>query len=239
MIEIIPAIDIINGKCVRLTRGDYSDVTEYREDPVDLALRFEDHGLTRLHVVDLDGARDGRVINYNTLERIASKSSMVIDAGGGLKTDEDLRIVFESGASMVTGGSIAVKDPTMMEGWLERYGAEKIILGSDFRDRKIAVSGWKEDSGEDLFAFLEHWTGKGIIQTISTDISRDGVLKGPSTAMYREMMERFGELKVIASGGVSKLGDLEDLVEAGVPAVIIGKAIYEGKIELKELEAFL
>jgi phosphoribosylformimino-5-aminoimidazole carboxamide ribotide isomerase len=239
MIDIIPAIDIIGGKCVRLTRGDYSKVTEYSGDPVDMAMRFADHGLKRLHVVDLDGAREGRVINYRTLERIAAKTPLVIDAGGGITSDDDLRIVFESGAVMATGGSIAVKDAERFEGWLAEYGPDSIILGSDFRDGKIAVTGWQEDSGQELLEFLSTWRAKGITKTICTDISRDGVLEGPSLDTYRSILAEFPGLYLVASGGVAGMKDIERLVEAGVPAVIIGKAIYEGRIGLEELGKFL
>lgn len=238
MIDIIPAIDLIGGKCVRLTRGDYSRKTEYG-DPVDMALRFVDHGLKRLHLVDLDGAKEGKVVNYRVLERIASRTPLEIDAGGGIKTDQDLKIVFESGASMATGGSIAVKRPEVFEGWLRAYGPERIILGSDFRDGKIAVSGWEEETAEELIPFLEKWTKKGIVKTICTDISLDGVLQGTSEKVYSKLLERFPELYLVASGGVSGLEDIEALSEKNIPAVIIGKAIYEGKISLTDLEKFV
>lgn len=239
MIEIIPAIDIIGGKCVRLKRGDYSEVTEYSGDPVDMAMRFADHGLKRLHVVDLDGAREGRVVNHRVLERIASKTHLVIDAGGGIKSDDDLRIVFESGAAMATGGSIAVKEPERFADWIAAYGEDRIILGSDFRDGKIAVGAWQEDSGEDLLEFLGTWTEKGITKTICTDISRDGVLAGPSIEIYRSILRTFPGMYLVASGGVSGLKDIERLAEAGIPAVIIGKAIYEGRIGLEEFEKYI
>lgn len=238
MIEIIPAIDIIGGKCVRLTRGDYSKRTEYG-DPLDMAMLFEDHGIARLHLVDLDGAREGRVVNYKVLEQIASHTGLVIDAGGGLKTGEDLRVVFESGAAMATGGSIAVKEPHVFEEWLRQYGPEKIILGSDFINGKIAVSGWMEETGEALIPFLKRWTDKGVLKTICTDISKDGVLEGTSEGIYSEILESFPGLYLVASGGVASVDDLVVLQEMNVPAVIIGKAIYEGKIELTELEQFM
>ncbi|MEX0986397.1 MAG: 1-(5-phosphoribosyl)-5-[(5-phosphoribosylamino)methylideneamino] imidazole-4-carboxamide isomerase [Bacteroidales bacterium] len=237
MIDIIPAIDIIDGKCVRLIRGDYSSKTEYG-DPLDMALQFQDHGIRRLHLVDLDGAREGRVVNYGVLEKIASKTSLVIDAGGGIKSDEDLRIIFEAGAAMITGGSVAVKQPALFERWINRYGPDKIILGSDFLHGKIAVSGWSEDSEEELIPFMEKWTGKGITKTICTDISKDGVLQGTSEEIYREIMATFPELYLVASGGVSSMKDLAALETAKIPAVIIGKAIYEGKITLLELEKY-
>jgi len=238
MIDIIPAIDLIDGKCVRLTKGDYSQKTSYG-DPIDMALLFEDHGLKRLHLVDLDGAREGKVINYRILEKIASRTSLLIDAGGGIKSDEDLRIIFESGAEMVTGGSIAVKSPERFLSWLQEYGNERIILGSDFKDGKIAVSGWTEKSDEDLGDFLEKWMELGIRKTICTDISKDGVLDGPSFETYSEIHEKYPDLYLVASGGVSGLKDIEALVKSGIPGVIIGKAIYEGKIPLKELEQFV
>lgn len=238
MIEIIPAIDIIDGKCVRLTRGDFSQKTEYGADPLDMAMRFVDHGINRLHLVDLDGAKRGKVVNYPIIERIASKTPLVIDVGGGLKTDEDLKIVFESGAAMVTGGSIAVKEPETMEKWLEIYSSRKVILGSDFINGKIAVSGWTEAADQELMDFLEAWITKGIRMTISTDVSKDGVLKGPSFATYNSIMDKFPDLYLVASGGVSGIRDVEKLDENGIPAVIIGKAIYEGKIDLKELEKY-
>lgn len=238
MIDIIPAIDIINGKCVRLTKGDYTQKTEYG-DPLEMAMRFEDHGIKRLHLVDLDGAREGRVINYKVLEQIATNTSLVIDAGGGIKSDDDLRIVFESGAQMATGGSIAVKEPDLFESWIKEYGSERIILGSDFKDGKIAVSGWAEATTEELIPFIGSWVRKGIQMTICTDISKDGVLQGTSEKIYKKILEQYPDLYLVASGGVSSLDDIASLEELEVPAVIIGKAIYEGKIALSELEQFI
>lgn len=238
MIEIIPAIDLIDGKCVRLTRGDYSTRRTYG-DPLDMALQFQDHGLRRLHMVDLDGAKAGQVVNYRILEKIATKTSLVVDAGGGIKTDEDLYIVFESGAAMATGGSIAVKSPQKFESWLQTYGSDRMILGSDFRDGMISVSGWTEDSDEELLPFLESWIEKGIKKTICTDVSKDGVLEGPSFDTYKEIQEKFPDLELIASGGVSSIDDIIKLSEASIPGVIIGKAIYEGRIELKDLAKLL
>ena len=238
MIDIIPAIDIINGKCVRLTKGDYAQKTEYG-DPLEMAVRFEDHGITRLHLVDLDGAREGRVVNYKVLEQIAKTTSLTIDAGGGIKSNDDLRIVFESGAQMATGGSIAVKEPELFESWIKEYGPERIILGSDFKDGKIAVSGWAEATTEELIPFIGSWIRKGIQMTICTDISKDGVLKGTSEKIYKKIIEQYPDLYLVASGGVSSLDDITSLEELKVPAVIIGKAIYEGKISLSELEQFI
>ncbi len=238
-IEIIPAIDIIEGKCVRLTKGDYDTKKIYNEDPLEVARKFEDHGIKRLHVVDLDGAKAGHIINYRTLEKIAGKTNLVIDFGGGLKTSEDLRIAFESGAQMITGGSIAVKNPEEFTSWITKYGVEKIILGADAKDKKIAVSGWQEATSEELIPFVKKYRDKGIEKVICTDISKDGMLEGPATELYRKMMEEIPGLYLIASGGVSSIEDIEKLQEAGIPAVILGKAIYEGRISLKELERFV
>ncbi|MDI3521622.1 MAG: phosphoribosylformimino-5-aminoimidazole carboxamide ribotide isomerase [Anaerophaga sp.] len=235
-IELIPAIDIIGGKCVRLSKGDYETKKTYNENPLEVAQQFEDNGIRRLHLVDLDGAKQGKIINYRVLERIASRTNLIIDFGGGLKTGEDLRIAFESGAKMVTGGSIAVKNPSEFESWISKYGPEKIILGSDAKDRKIAVSGWTETSETDLFDFLTGYINKGITKTICTDISKDGMLEGPSIELYKEILKEFPELYLIASGGVSNMDDIDALEQAGVPAVIFGKAIYEGRIGMEEIK---
>ncbi|MCD7977135.1 MAG: 1-(5-phosphoribosyl)-5-[(5-phosphoribosylamino)methylideneamino]imidazole-4-carboxamide isomerase [Tannerellaceae bacterium] len=239
MIELIPAIDLIEGKCVRLTQGDYDTKKVYNEDPLEVAKMFEDHGIQRLHVVDLDGARAGHIINYRVLERLATRTGLVIDFGGGLKQDEDLRVAFESGAQMVTGGSVAVKNPEVFFSWINTFGSEKIILGADAKDRKIAVSGWEETTGTDLFTFIEEYVEQGITKVISTDISRDGMLQGPAVELYQEMHEAFPELYIIASGGVSSIEDIEKLEAANIPGVIFGKAIYEGRIQLKDLERFI
>lgn len=239
MIEIIPAIDIIDGKCVRLSQGDYDSKKVYNENPVEVAKAFEDHGIHRLHVVDLDGAASNHVVNFRTLEQIAHRTSLIIDFGGGVKSDEDLMIAFESGAQMVTGGSIAVKNPELFGSWVECYGSEKIILGADVKDRKIAVNGWKDESACELFPFLDEYIHKGIEKVICTDISCDGMLAGPSLALYKEILEKHPTLYLIASGGVSNVGDIEALEEAGIPAVIFGKALYEGRITLKDLYRFL
>ena len=236
MIQVIPAIDIIDGKCVRLTRGDYDSSRVYGNNPVDIARRFSDAGCRQLHVVDLDGARSSHIVNYRTLENIASHTSLVIDFGGGLKSDDDVRIAFDCGASMITGGSIAVKSPELFEGWLMRYGSDKVILGADAKGGKIATDGWFEKSDHDLIEFVKAYYEIGIRQIISTDISVDGTLEGPSVNMYRSMMEALPDARIIASGGVSSVGDIYRLDEAGIPAVIVGKAIYEGRITLKELE---
>lgn len=239
MIELIPAIDLIDGKCVRLLQGDYDSKKVYNENPVEVAKEFEDHGIRRLHVVDLDGAASHHVVNYRTLERIAGQTALVIDFGGGVKSDEDLHIAFESGAQMVTGGSIAVKNPDLFCRWIETYGGEKIILGADVKERMIAVNGWKDESACELFPFLEDYIRKGVKKVICTDISCDGMLQGPSVSLYKEILEKHPGLGLIASGGVSCIDDIEVLQEAGVPAVIFGKALYEGRIRLPDLCRFL
>lgn len=236
MIQIIPAIDIIDGKCVRLTKGDYDSSRVYDDNPVEMAKRFCDAGCRRIHVVDLDGARSSHIVNYRTLESIASKTSLDIDFGGGLKSDEDVRIAFDCGASMITGGSVAVKSPELFLGWLGRYGVRKVILGADVNGGKVATDGWLEQSEHDLLEFIKDYYEKGIRQIISTDISVDGTLSGPSVEMYRSMMSVLPDARIIASGGVSSLDDIMRLENAGVPAVIVGKAIYEGRITLKDLE---
>jgi phosphoribosylformimino-5-aminoimidazole carboxamide ribotide isomerase len=238
MIELIPAIDIIEGKCVRLTQGDYDTKKVYNEDPLEVAKMFEDYGIRRLHVVDLDGARQGRIINYRILERLATYTSLVIDFGGGLKQDNDLEIAFESGAQLVTGGSIAVKNPNTFKSWISKFGSEKIILGADAQDKKIAISGWEETTENELIPFIQHYHQEGISKSICTDISRDGMLQGPAIDLYKEILEQIPQLYLIASGGVSSIQDIEKLAEAGIPAVIFGKAIYEGKIQLKDLIRF-
>ncbi len=238
MIELIPAIDIIEGKCVRLTQGDYSTKKVYNEDPLEVAKMFEDHGIRRLHVVDLDGARQGQIINYKTLEKLAGHTNLIIDFGGGLKRDEDLVIAFESGAQMVTGGSIAVKNPEVFTSWIDRFGNEKIILGADAKDKMIAISGWEENTDKELIPFIEDYHNKGITKIICTDISRDGMLQGPATDLYKEIQEAV-PVYIIASGGVSSIEDIEKLAEAEIPAVIFGKAIYEGRIQMKDLARFM
>lgn len=238
MIELIPAIDIIEGKCVRLTQGDYSQKKAYG-DPVEIAKKFEDHGINRLHLVDLDGAREQRVVNYRILEQIAARTELVIDVGGGLRSDEDLHIVFESGASMVTGGSIAVKDRAMFLGWLMEYGAERIILGADFRNGLVAISGWHEDTALELKEYIAGYRTEGIKKVICTDIDKDGMLEGPSLDTYKELKKEDSALYLVASGGIGSLEDIELLDEAGIDGVIFGKAVYEGRIPLKALENLL
>lgn len=239
MIELVPAIDIIDGKCVRLTQGDYSQKTVYGADPAETARQFEECGVTRLHMVDLDGARSKHIVNYRVLEKVASRTSLTIDFGGGLKSDEDIRIAFECGASMVTGGSIAVKERGRFLSWIKRYGSEKIILGADVKNGKIAVSGWEESSDMELINFVSEYMEEGITKVITTDISRDGMLAGPSVELYEEMQSKLPGLFIIASGGVSSIRDIEKLAEAGIPSVIFGKAIYEGKITVKEIENYI
>lgn len=239
MIEIIPAIDIIEGKCVRLSKGDYDSKKVYNENPVEVAKEFEANGIRRLHVVDLDGAKSHHIVNYRILEKIATQTSLIIDFGGGIKSDEDLDIAFSSGAQMITGGSIAVKEPELFSEWISKYGSDKIILGADVKDKKIAVSGWKEGTDVELMPFLDQYIKKGIKKVICTDIECDGMLQGPSTDLYKEILEEYPSLYLIASGGVSCIDDIIKLEEAKVPAVIFGKALYEGKIQLKDLKIFI
>ncbi|QBA64213.1 1-(5-phosphoribosyl)-5-[(5-phosphoribosylamino)methylideneamino]imidazole-4-carboxamide isomerase [Muriicola soli] len=254
--RIIPAIDIIEGKCVRLSKGDYSTQKMYNENPLEVAKSFEAHGITHLHLVDLDGAKSQHIVNYKVLEELASKTSLHIDFGGGLKSDEDLKISFNSGAQQITGGSIAVKDrPTFLK-WLKRYGAEKIILGADAMNEKIAVSGWQEGSDIELVPFIREYRQRGIKYVICTDINKDGMLQGPSVDLYQKILEdkaneetaidsnRISEagsndLSLIASGGVTTMDDIVTLRDLGCEGAILGKAIYENKINLKELEAFI
>lgn len=236
--HIIPAIDLIDGKCVRLTQGDYDRKKVYNENPVEVAKAFADAGILKLHVVDLDGARGGGIVNHRVLERIATATDLQIDWGGGMKSDEDLRIAFESGAHQVTGGTIAVKQPAVFLGWLERYGAEKIILGTDVKGDKIAVSGWEEASDRELFEFLADYVHKGVRYTICTDVSKDGLLQGTARELYGRIRAEQPEVKLIASGGVTDMSDVEALAELDCYGVIIGKAIYEGRISLRELTDF-
>lgn len=239
MIEIIPAIDLIDGKCVRLSQGDYAQKIVYNENPVEVARMFADAGIRRLHLVDLDGAKAHHIVNHKVLSDIAHKTDLVIDFGGGLKSDDDLRIAFESGASMVTGGSIAVRNPEVFESWIARYGAEKIILGADVKDEKVAVGGWIETTDLDLMPFIKKYTDKLINKVICTDISKDGMLQGPAIDLYQRILAQFPDLYLIASGGVSCLQDVERLQEASIPAVIVGKAFYENRIKLSDLKAFV
>ena len=238
-IEIIPAIDLIDGKCVRLSQGDYNRKTVYNEDPLEVARMFEDAGINRLHLVDLDGAKAKHIVNYKVLEKIAAKTNLVIDFGGGLKSDEDLEIAFNSGAKMITGGSIAVKERDTFLKWLQKYGSDKIILGADAKDRNIAVGGWLETTELPVVEFISDLHKKGITKVISTDISRDGMLTGPAFELYAEILEKLPEVEIIASGGISSMDDILKLDEMGVPGVITGKAIYENKISLREIEKYV
>ncbi len=234
---IIPAIDLIDGKAVRLTQGDYKQKKEYNARPLEVAQQFEDAGLTRLHLVDLDGAKEKRVINWKVLELIATKTKLHIDFGGGVQSDDDLRMVFECGAKQVTGGSIAVKNPDVFERWLSQFGPEAIILGADAKNEKIAVSGWEEGTDVWVYDFVEKWVDKGIKYVISTDVAKDGLLQGPSFDLYRNLQDQAPKLNIIASGGVSNMSDIEILADMGLFGVIVGKAIYEGRVTLKELIA--
>ena len=235
MIELIPAIDIIDGKCVRLTKGDYDTKKVYNEDPVSVAKEFEQYGIKRLHVVDLDGARSKHIVNDAVLRSITEATNLVVDFGGGIKTDEDIEKAFAAGAAMVTIGSIAVTDPERSFSWLERYGADRIVLGADVRNGKISINGWKEDSTEDLIPFLEKYIGRGIKNVLCTEISKDGMLQGPAIELYKQVMQAYPTCHLIASGGVSCMDDIRALDEAGITAVVFGKAIYEGRINLNEL----
>jgi phosphoribosylformimino-5-aminoimidazole carboxamide ribotide isomerase len=237
--RIIPAIDIIDGKCVRLSKGDYDTKIIYNENPLEVAKSFEAHGIEYLHLVDLDGAKSSKIVNYKILEQIANQTSLKIDFGGGLKSDDDLRIAFESGANQITGGSIAVKNRAIFEKWISEYGSDKIILGADAKDEKIAVSGWLEDSNEDLIPFIQDYQSKGIQYVICTDIAKDGMLEGPSFDLYEKILAEAKGVKLIASGGISTFDELPKLAELGCEGTIIGKAIYEGRITLKQLENYI
>jgi phosphoribosylformimino-5-aminoimidazole carboxamide ribotide isomerase len=234
-IELIPAIDIINGQCVRLTKGDYNQKTVYNDSPSLVAHEFEKIGFKRLHVVDLDGAKSKHIVNSQALHQITSKTHLQVDFGGGIKTDEDIETAFANGAKMVTVGSIAVTNPDLFISWMEKYGAEHLILGADVRNGKISINGWKEDSTEDLLPFLQKYIDAGVRNVLCTEISKDGTLQGPAIELYSQVMEAYPQLHLIASGGVSCMADIQALNQAGIPAVVFGKAIYEGKINLKEL----
>lgn len=254
--RIIPAIDIIDGKCVRLSKGDYNTKKVYNEDPLEVAMEFEAHGIQYLHLVDLDGARSSHIVNHRVLEAIAGRTNLTIDFGGGLKTADDLRIAFNSGASQVTGGSIAIKDPETFAGWISTYGPDKIILGADALNGKIAISGWEEGSDRELIPFIREYMKKGIRYVICTDIAKDGMLEGPATELYRKILAKTArletvvglsgvednwvqDLKLIASGGISAANELYTLKSVGCEGTIIGKAIYENRISMKELEEFI
>ena len=233
--HIIPAIDLIDGKCVRLSQGDYERKTVYNEDPVAVAREFDAAGLRKIHVVDLDGARGGGIVNHRILEKITAATNLEVDWGGGMKSDEDLHIAFESGAHQVTGGTIAVKQPEVFMGWIERYGAEKIILGSDSKDGRIAVAGWEESSDREVYDFIRHYVERGLTYSICTDVSKDGMLAGTSVDMYERIIRENPTLQLIASGGVATTSDLDAVRDIGCYGVIVGKAFYEGRISLEEL----
>ncbi len=236
--EIIPAIDIIDGKCVRLTQGDYAQKKIYNEHPLEVAKMFEDAGLRRLHLVDLDGAKAGAVKNWKVLETIAGQTGLVVDFGGGIKTEKDVDIVFNSGAALATIGSLAVKNGPLFVSWLEQYGADKFFLGADVKDEKIAVGGWLETTDRWIYDFIGEYADKGVKQLFCTDVSKDGLLQGPSVELYKNIIGKFPELFFVASGGVSDMRDVEELAVIGCKGVIIGKAIYEGRISLNELSTY-
>lgn len=235
MIELIPAIDIIDGQCVRLTKGDYDQKTVYSNSPALMAQRFEELGFKRLHVVDLDGAKSKHIVNISTLHDITDKTSLTVDFGGGIKTDNDIEQAFSHGASMVTVGSIAVTSPDLFISWLDKYGADRLILGADVRNGLISINGWKEDSTEPLLPFLRKYIEAGVKHVLCTEISKDGTLQGPAIQLYQQVMGTYPELHLIASGGVSSIDDIQALDRAGIPAVVFGKAIYEGRIDLQQL----
>jgi phosphoribosylformimino-5-aminoimidazole carboxamide ribotide isomerase len=237
--EIIPAIDILNGKCVRLTKGDYSQSKTYSENPLEVALRFEGEGIKRLHLVDLDGAKAQHIVNHKVLEQVASKTGLAVDFGGGLKSDEDVRTAFEAGAQQITGGSVAIRDRALFLKWLSQYGPERIILGADAKHGHIAIQGWLQTTAVTIFDFLEDYTREGVQFAICTDVEKDGALSGPSTELYAGIRERWPSLQLIASGGVTTVDDLIALEELGVYGAIIGKALYEGTISLAQLRPFL
>ncbi len=238
MIEIIPAIDLIDGKCVRLSQGNFARKKIYDENPVEAAKKFEAAGLIRLHIVDLDGAKNGVVTNLKVLELIAANTNLAIDYGGGIKTDKDVQSVFDAGAEMVSVGSIAVKEPEIFFDWFDKYGSEKFLLGADVKDRKISVNGWQTATDLEILPFLQSYFEKGARQVFCTDISKDGLLEGSSNELYTDILAHLPKLKLIASGGVSRIEDIEELERIGCSGVIVGKAIYEGKIKLEEIEAF-
>ncbi|MEN8765635.1 MAG: 1-(5-phosphoribosyl)-5-[(5-phosphoribosylamino)methylideneamino]imidazole-4-carboxamide isomerase [Wenyingzhuangia sp.] len=237
--RIIPAIDIIDGQCVRLSKGDYNTKKVYNENPLEIAKQFEAHGIECLHLVDLDGAKASHIVNHKVLEQIATKTALKIDFGGGLKTDEDLKIAFESGATQITGGSIAVKNTTIFKSWIAKFGVDKIILGADANNEKIAISGWLEESDEDLIPFIQEYQKEGIQYVICTDIAKDGMLQGPSFDLYEKILKDCPNVKLIASGGISTFDELPRLRDLGCEGTIVGKAIYENRISLKQLEQFI
>jgi phosphoribosylformimino-5-aminoimidazole carboxamide ribotide isomerase len=236
--EIIPAIDVIGGKCVRLTQGDYQQKKEYHDKPVEMAKRFENAGIRNLHLVDLDGAKAKKIINSEVLRSITEATDLKVDFGGGVQSHEDIELAFSLGAAQVTGGSVAIKNPELFEEWIIKYSGDRIILGADAFERKIAVSGWSETTSVDVFEFIGRYLEKGIQQVICTDVAKDGLLQGPSVALYKEIIQQYPKIHLIASGGVASVKDLEELEKIGVYGVIVGKAYYEGRITLEELSAF-
>lgn len=239
MIEIIPAIDVIDGKCVRLSQGDYQTQKIYSESPVDVAKEFENAGITRLHMVDLDGAKQGRIINLKTLELIVSLTKLKIDFGGGIKTKENVQSVLNAGAAMINIGSVAVKQPALVEDWIKEFGTDKILLGADVKDENIMINGWQQAANINIINYISSYLNKGLENIFCTDISKDGLLQGTSIKLYKKILASFPELNLIASGGVSDIGDIEALDEIGCSGVIIGKALYEGRIQLKQLKKYL
>ncbi len=239
MIQIIPAIDIIDGKCVRLSQGDYCQKTIYNENPLEVAQSFEAAGIERLHLVDLDGAKQKKIVNHKILESLSSKTKLKIDFGGGIQSDEMIQLAFDFGASQITAGSIAIKNPELVQQWIINFGPEKIILGADAHHEKIAISGWQEGTDTSVYDFVSNWTQKGVIYTISTDVAKDGMLQGPSFGLYQKLQSQNTHLNIIASGGVSQLNDIVRLNEMNLYGVIVGKAIYEGRISLAEISKFI
>ncbi len=239
MLKIIPAIDIIDGKCVRLTQGDYAQKKVYNENPLEVAKQFEANGIKYLHLVDLDGAKSNGIVNWEVLNQICSQTRLCVDFGGGIKSDKDLEIAFENGANQLNIGSTAVKNKDLFLKWLQKYGSEKIILSADVKNEEIAVNGWQENSGINIFNFLKEYISKGIVNVVCTDVSKDGTLQGTAIELYNKILKNIPEIKLVASGGISSLKDVEDLTKTKVSGVIIGKAIYENKIQLNELSKFL
>ncbi|MCD8202741.1 MAG: 1-(5-phosphoribosyl)-5-[(5-phosphoribosylamino)methylideneamino]imidazole-4-carboxamide isomerase [Prevotella sp.] len=235
MIQLIPAIDIIDGKCVRLTKGDYNKKTVYDGSPLDMAKRFEECGFKRLHIVDLDGAKSKHIVNIDVLKNITNNTDLIVDFGGGIKTEDDIKKAFDNGASLVTIGSVSVTHKDLFLSWLDTFGADRMILGADVRCGKISINGWKEDTDEDIIPFLQFYVEKGVKNVLCTDISKDGMLQGVSLALYKNIMEHFPNIDLIASGGVSGVDDIRNLNEAGIPSVVFGKSIYDGKIDITTL----
>ncbi|KPK84123.1 MAG: 1-(5-phosphoribosyl)-5-[(5-phosphoribosylamino)methylideneamino] imidazole-4-carboxamide isomerase [Bacteroides sp. SM23_62_1] len=239
MIEIIPSIDILDGRCVRLERGDFRRQTIFYDDPLEMALFIHDHGLKRLHLVDLDGAKKGKIVNHSILEKISGKTGLIIDFGGGIKQDSDVEIAFRSGATMITVGTVAARDPARVVRWLQLYGPEKIILGADVRNGKITVNAWRDLTVYDIFDFINQYKMAGIHHVMCTDINRDGMMQGPSINLYRQLRSRFNDIRLIASGGIAVLSDIENLDKIGMDGAIIGRALYEQTITFDDLKKFL